>query len=331
MAADPRDPVLLGTWPTPVEAVPRLAEAIGLEPGDLWLKRDDLGGLGAGGNKVRKLEHLCARAIAEGADVLVTTGAAQSNHARLTAAAAARLGLGVVLVLRGSPGPAVGNLLLDELLGARIVWAGDVDDDGLDAAAARAAEDVRAEGGVPSLLPYGGSDRVGARGYVTAGEELRAQVPGLAHVAVAVGSGGTMAGLAAALGPGAVLGVDTGATADGRARTAGLLAALLADDPGLPAAAGPTDAGALEGELRLRADQVGEGYSTLAPGARHALALAARTEGVVLDPIYTARALAGLIAAVRDGDVRPGRPTVLLHSGGVPGLFAHPSDALRAG
>lgn len=325
-----RDPVLLGTWPTPVEPAPRLAEAIGLRAGDLWIKRDDLIGLGAGGNKVRKLEHLCARAQAEEATVLVTTGAAQSNHARLTAAAAARLGLGAVLVLRGGPVQARGNLLLDGLLGARIVWAGDVDDAGLDEAAARAADEVRADGGVPSLLPYGGSDAVGARGYVTAGEELRAQVPGLAHVAAAVGSGGTVAGLVAALGSPVVLGVDTGATADGRARTGRLLADVLEDDPGLPGAGAGFDPARPADGLRLREDQIGDGYSTLAPGARRALVLAARTEGLVLDPIYTARALAGLIAAVQDGDVRPGEPTVFLHSGGAPGLFAHEADALLA-
>jgi D-cysteine desulfhydrase len=317
-------PVALGVWPTPVEPAPRLATAVGLRPDDLRLKRDDLTGLGAGGNKVRKLEHLCGRALADGATVLVTTGAAQSNHARLTAAAAARLGLDAVLVLHGSPGDARGNLLLDELLGARIVWAGDVDQDGLDRAAADVAGELRRDGAVPAVLPYGGSDAVGARGYVAAGRELARQVPDAVHVVAAVGSGGTMAGLVGALGVGAVLGVDTGATTDGRDRVAGLLRGLLADDPDLAAAA-DDPAG-----LRLRDDQIGDGYATLAPGARRALAVAARTSGLVLDPIYTARALAGLIAAVADGDVRPGERTVLLHSGGVPGLFAHAADALLA-
>jgi D-cysteine desulfhydrase len=317
-------PVALGVWPTPVEPAPRLATAVGLDPDDLWVKRDDLTGLGAGGNKVRKLEHLCGRALEDGATVLVTTGAAQSNHARLTAAAAARLGLDVVLVLHGAPGDARGNLLLDELLGARIVWAGDVDQDGLDRAARDAADELRESGAVPAVLPYGGSDAVGARGYVTAGEELVRQVPGAVHVVAAVGSGGTMAGLVAALGTRTVLGVDTGATTDAGVRVRRLLAGLLADDPGLPAA-GDDPAG-----LRLRDDQVGDGYATLAPGARRALVTAARTSGLVLDPIYTARALAGLTAAVADGDVRPGERTVLLHSGGVPGLFAHAAGVLLA-
>jgi D-cysteine desulfhydrase len=121
-------PIRLATWPTPLEAGPQLARALGLDPGDLWLKRDDLSGLGGGGNKVRKLEWTCAAALAEGARTLVTSGAAQSNHARLTAAAGARLGLDVVLVLSGTPDRAgAGNLVLDGLFGARTVWAGDGD------------------------------------------------------------------------------------------------------------------------------------------------------------------------------------------------------------
>ncbi|CAB4961816.1 unannotated protein [freshwater metagenome] len=325
MSAPGPAPVALATWPTPAEPAPRLAEAVGLAPADLVLKRDDLSGLGGGGNKVRKLEHLVARAVADGATTLVTTGAPQSNHARLTAAAAARLGLEAVLVLPGAPGPVRGNLLLDELLGARIAWAGDVDAAGLDAAAAAAADDVRARGGVPVVLPFGGSDAVGARGYVTAGEELREQVPDLAHVVVALGSGGTMAGLVAALGADRVLGVDTGATPDGRARVARLVDELVGDGHVLPGDGGAPPAAS----LRIRDDQVGDGYATVTPGARSALGLAARTAGVVLDPIYTARALAGLVAAVADGDVRPGQRTVFLHSGGLPGLFAHDLDAVR--
>lgn len=318
------DPVALAAWPTPVEPAPRLSEALGLRPSDLVLKRDDLTGLGGGGNKVRKLEHLVARAVEQGATTLVTTGAPQSNHARLTAAAAARLGLDAVLVLPGNAAPARGNLLLHGLLGAQLVWAGEVDEEGLADAAARAGDAVRERGGVPAILPFGGSDPVGARGYVTAGEELRAQVPDLAHVVVALGSGGTMAGLVAALGPDRVLGVDTGATPDGPERVARLVAGLVQDDPTLlgdAQAPGATD-------LRIRADQVGDGYGTATPGAVAALRLAARTAGVVLDPIYTARALAGLRAAVADGDVRPGQRTVFLHSGGLPGLFAHDLDDL---
>ncbi|MFE2100929.1 MULTISPECIES: pyridoxal-phosphate dependent enzyme [unclassified Streptomyces] len=308
-------PVQLGTFPTPVEPAPRLAAALGLGPDDLWVKRDDLTGLGGGGNKIRKLEWLAGAALAEGADTLVTTGAAQSNHARLTAAAAARLGLDAVLVLRGSPGPSrSGNLALDGLLGARLAWAGDVDQAGLNAAAAEVCARLRAGGARPALIPFGGSSTLGARGYVRCGEELHAQVPGLRTAVVALGSGGTMAGLVAALGTESVLGVDVGALADPAAAVEEFAAPLTAQK-------------VVADRLRVRRDQVGSGYAALTGPVAQALRLAARTEGIVLDPTYTGRALAGLAAAVRDGDVRPGEKTVFVHTGGLPGLFGH-ADAV---
>ncbi|MDL5154890.1 pyridoxal-phosphate dependent enzyme [Actinomycetospora termitidis] len=304
----------LGTWPTPVEPAPRLAMALGLGPDDLVVKRDDLTGLGGGGNKVRKLEYTVGAAVADGADTLVTTGAPQSNHARLTAAAAARAGLNAILVFPGEPEPAIGNLVLDALFGARIVWAGDVDHDGLAGTAAEIADSR--PGNV--LIPFGGSSPAGALGYVDAGRELRGQVPDLDTVVVALGSGGTTAGLVAALGPRAVLAVHTGALADPLPVVTGLL-------DGLPVAR-PIRAE----ELRLRLDQVGPGYATQTDAVAEAMLLAARTEGIVLDPVYTGRALAGLVAAVADGTVRPGARTVFLHTGGLPGLFGHPQALARA-
>jgi D-cysteine desulfhydrase len=316
--AEPAPKVTLTTLPTPVEPAPRLAEAIGLHPDDLWIKRDDLTGLGGGGNKVRKLEYTVGAALAQGADVLVTTGAPQSNHARLTAAAAARAGMTAVLVFPGGPGspggPASGNLALDGLLGAGIVWAGDVDGDGLAAAAADTVAALRRDGARPALIPFGGSSALGARGYLDCGRELLAQLPDLRHVVVALGSGGTMAGLVAALGARAVLGVDCGAMPD----AAGAVARFAA----------PLGDGAAPGALRVRTDQVGDDYGSFPGATASALALAARTEGLVLDPVYTGRALAGLVAAVRDGDITPGERTVLMHTGGLPGLFGHPA-ALR--
>ncbi|MGW1599289.1 D-cysteine desulfhydrase family protein [Streptomyces sp. NPDC002343] len=305
-------PVPLGTFPTPVEPAPRLAAALGLGPDDLWVKRDDLTGLGGGGNKIRKLEWTVGAALGEGADTLVTTGAAQSNHARLTAAAGARLGLDVVLVLRGSPGGSrSGNLALDGLFGARLAWAGEVDRAGLDAAADDVCARLRAAGARPALIPFGGSSALAAQGYADCGAELREQVPRLRTAVVALGSGGTMAGLVAALGSGSVLGVDVGALEDPAAAVAGF-AAPLTDEKVTP-----------EG-LRVRRDQVGAGYAALTGPVTEALRLAARTEGLVLDPTYTGRALAGLRAAVEDGDIRPGEKTVLLHTGGLPGLFGNP-------
>jgi D-cysteine desulfhydrase len=301
----------LGTWPTPLEPMPRLARALGLAEDDLWIKRDDLTGVGGGGNKLRKLEWTCGAALAEGATTLVTTGAPQSNHARLTAAAGARLGLDVVLVLAGDPDSSrSGNIALDGLFGAQIVWAGDTDDRGLDLIANDVAEQLRRRGATPVLIPFGGSSPAGARGYVRCGHELLAQEPGLSTVVTAVGSGGTMAGLVASLGPQRVLGVHCGAVSDPGTTVANLVAEL-------------TGQVAAPEQLRLRMDQVGRGYSTLVGTVQNALTLTARSEGIVLDPIYTGRAMAGLIAAVKDGQVRPGDRVVFLHSGGLPGFFGH--------
>jgi len=301
-------PVALSHWPTPLDPSPRLAAALGLREGDLRVKRDDLTDLG-GGNKVRKLEHLVAEAVATGATVLVTSGGAQSNHARMTAAAGARCGLPAVLVLGGTPSPdRPGNLALEELLGARVVLAGDVDGAALDDRVAEVADALRADGELPAVLPLGGSSPTGARGYLACAAELAQQAPDTAHVVVAVGSGGTMAGLVAGLGADRVLGVDTGAVPDPAARVAALVTAL----------------GARADGLRLRRDQVGGGYGVLTPAAGAAMRTAARTEGLLLDPVYTAKALAGLAAAVSDGGIRPGEPTVFVHTGGLPGLFGHP-------
>ena len=328
--------ISLGTFPTPLEPAPRLAAAIGLRGDRLWLKRDDLTGLGGGGNKVRKLERTLAAALRDGADCLVTTGAAQSNHARLTAAAGARLGLPVTLVLAGRPAhpgdPAApaGNLLLDQIFGARIRWAGDADDIRLAAAADETAAELASSGARPAVIPFGGSNRDGALAYADAARELRDQLRNelgdrlgdqgrLAHATsvVAVGSGGTMAGLVAELGPEDVLGVHTGAVAAPGEAVAALASAITAErlDPRT---------------LRLRFDQVGAGYDRLSEAAAAAIRLTARTEGIVLDPTYTGRAMAGLIAAAGDGDIGRDAPVVFWHTGGLPGLFGHREAATIA-
>lgn len=204
-------PIILGSWPTPVEPLARCAQALGLGPEDLWIKRDDVTGLGGGGNKIRKLQYTCAQALAVGATTLITTGAPQSNHARLTASAAARLGLRCVLVLGGAePESAQGNLVLDALAGAEIVWAGGDTASAVDAAAEAIAE----SGGVPFVIPFGGTSAVAAQGYVDCAREIEQQLAGLDRVVVALGSGGTMAGLVAHLGVDRVVGVDVGAVAD---------------------------------------------------------------------------------------------------------------------
>jgi L-cysteate sulfo-lyase len=249
---------------------------------------------------------------------LVTCGARQSNHARLTAAAGARLGLHVVLVLTGSGSEAgAGNVALDGLLGASVVWAGDVAHEALNAIAQSVLGDLRQTGARPELIPYGGSSVLGACGYVACGRELLHQAPELATVVTALGSGGTMAGLVHALGARRVLGVDCGAIGQPVEVVGRLVSGL---------AGGSMD----PGTLRIRLDHVGADYGQLTEPVMAAMTLAARTEGLILDPIYTGRALAGLMSAVAESQVKPGECTVLLHSGGLPGLFGHAGAVARS-
>ncbi|MCU1463761.1 MAG: D-cysteine desulfhydrase [Acidimicrobiales bacterium] len=309
------DRVALAHLPTPLEPMDRLAAEIGLPPGTLWVKRDDCTGLAGGGNKVRKLEYLCAEAIAGGCDTLVTGGGRQSNHVRITAAAANRLGLACTVVLAGGrPSHPTGNVVLDYLLGADIVWA---EDDGYYAteAAIEAARDrLRVEGRRPYAMPIGGASVTGALGYVRAADELAAQLPDVAVVVTADGSGGTHAGLVAGLGDHRrVLGVDVGTRPDLGERVPEK-ATEVAERAGRPS---PT------GDLRLDRDRFGAGYGAPTDACREALDLAARCEGLVLDPVYTGKAMAGLLAAVRDGRITPGEQVVFLHTGGLPALFAH--------
>lgn len=313
------DPVLLGTWPTPLERAPRLAVRIGLAADDLWIKRDDLSGLGGGGNKVRKLQYTCADALRSGATTLITSGAAQSNHARLTAAAAARLGLRCVLVLDGDPPPsAQGNVVLDHLADATVLWAGEVTPEGLGDRVETAAQQARDRGELPYLIPFGGSSPLAAHGYVDAAAELEDQLTGIEHVVVAVGSGGTMAGLVAHFGVARVVGIDAGAVPDATTVVRDLIVAMSATDVELD-------------RLQIHGDQIGDGYGALTPAARSAMSLAAQTEGIFLDPTYTARALAGLIQLVADQRIETGQRTVFMHTGGLPGLFGHPQLAAILG
>ena len=321
---EPGERVDLGVWATPVEPAPRLAECIGLDPGDLWIKRDDWLAFGGGGNKLRKLEFLCRDAIAHGATALVTTGAAQSNYARLTAASARRLGLGVVLVLAGEGRDAgSGNLTLDGVLGAEIHWAGDVRREELDAVAADVAAQLSERGERPALLPYGGSNALGARGYVQCAAEIAEQAPDARHIVVASGSGATMAGLVAGLGAERVLGVDAGAVADIEPRVRAIVEELDA--------AGHAKCPLGDERLRLDRGQIGSGYEQMTENARQAIFDAGRCAGLVLDPVYTAKAFAGLRESVASGTVARGERVVFVHTGGLPGLFGHPLAAEIAG
>ncbi|HZU71898.1 MAG TPA: D-cysteine desulfhydrase family protein [Acidimicrobiales bacterium] len=304
----------LAHQPTPLESADRLGAWLGLPAGTLMVKRDDCTGLAGGGNKARKLEYLCADALAQGCDVLVTGGGRQSNHVRMTAAAANRLGLGCTVVLAGGrPRHATGNVVIDQLLGPEIIWAGDLGYYQTEAAIEEASARLASAGRHPYAIPVGGASVVGALGYVRAGHELVEQWPDLDVVVVADGSGGTHAGLAAALGDHArVLGVDVGTRPDLDERVPEK-AAAAAELAGL---APPS------GRCLVDHRHFGAGYGAPTPQTRLALDAAARLEGLVLDPVYTGKAMAGLIAAVGQGELRPGQRIVFLHTGGMPALFA---------
>ena len=296
-----------------------------MAPGHLWVKRDDVTGLAGGGNKARKLEYLCADALAQGCDTLVTGGGVQSNHVRMTAAAANRLGLACTVVLNGMrPDPAVGNLLLDELLGPQMVWAGragELDYYGVEAAIDDACRRLEAAGRRPYPMPIGGASPVGALGYVRAGLELRAQDPDFDVVVVADGSGGTHAGLVAGLGDHrSVYGVDVGARPDLREQVP-VKAAEAARLAGVAAPVGEPGPGGLPAAVVDR-DHFGAAYAAPTAETWEAIRVAARTEGLILDPVYTGKAMAGLVAAVTGGRIPRDARVVFVHTGGLPALFA---------
>jgi D-cysteine desulfhydrase family pyridoxal phosphate-dependent enzyme len=304
----------LAHLPTPIERMDHLAAELGRPKGSLWVKRDDATGLAGGGNKARKLEYLCADAVAQGCDTLVTGGARQSNHVRITAAAANRLGLRCVVVLAGDvPERPTGNVLLDYLLGPEIVWAGELGYYELERAIDAASEKILAEGGRPYPVPIGGASAIGALGYVEAARELAHQLPSLDLVVVADGTGGTHAGLAAGFGDHArVMGVDVGARPD-LDEQVGHKSNETARLAGLPEPVG---------QCVIDHEHVGEGYGAPTDSCLEALEISARLEGLVLDPVYSGKAMAGLIAASRQGRIPTTSTLVFLHTGGMPALFA---------
>lgn len=317
--------VSIAHLPTPLEPLPRLTAQLGGP--ELWIKRDDQTGLATGGNKARKLEYLVADAQAAKADTLITAGATQSNHARQTAAAAAKFGLACTLVLRGEEPPHVqGNLLLDRLLGAEVVWAGDRP---LAETMDQVAEDLRAAGRRPYVVPYGGSNSVGASGYVAAMEELLAQCAErdlrFHYVVLASSSGGTQAGLAVgarALGySGRILGISVDLQADALRRTLADLATATADHLGLALTFAPPDFAVDDGYL-------GGGYGVVGDLERKVIRTLARSEGVLLDPVYTGRAFGGLLDMIHHSTFRPGERVLFWHTGGTAGLFGYGDKVL---
>jgi len=305
--------------PTAVVEMSRLRAALGGGP-RLLVKRDDALPFGFGGNKVRKLDLVSARARADGADTLLTVGGVQSNHARATAAAAARLGLRCLLVLSGArPDRPTGNALLDGLLGAEIHFVSSREER---APAMRAAADrLRAQGRHPFEIPLGASTPLGAMAYARAVAELAAQGPVPDVIVHATSSGGTQAGLLAGI---ALLGMPTrvlGISADDPSPVlaeivAGLVSgvdAALGGAGRLSAATPPAD---------VDDTFVGEGYGIPTAASRQALELAARSEALFLDPTYTAKAMAGLVAYVRSGRFTTDQTVLFWHTGGQVGLFA---------
>ena len=315
MKRPPRLP--LAHVPTPVEELPALSAALGGPR--LLVKRDDQTGLALGGNKTRKLEYLCAAAQAEGADTLLTAGAPQSNHCRQTAAAAARLGLDCVLVLAGEPPPqASANILLDGLLGAEIRWAAQ---DERDAQLQAVFEDLQAAGKKPFLVTYGGSSPLGAAAYAFAIEELIAQDQRSDWIVFATSSGGTQAGLVAGAQlfdyPGRVLGISVDPPA---AELAPRVTDLANQTVQLLDGVGQVEAE----NVLINDDYVGKGYAVMGPPEREAIRLFARHEGLLVDPVYTGRAAAGLIDLLRQGFFAENDTVLFWHTGGTPAIFADP-------
>ena len=308
----------LGCFPTPLQRLSNLSDLFGKE---LYIKRDDMTGVGLGGNKVRKLAFLLGDAQQKGATVVMTTGGAQSNHAMLTAACCNRLGMKAQLLLkrRGISDP-VGNVYLDGLLGAQVDFF-DTDDYCViyeEMARRRTALGERGERAYE--IPLGGSTALGALGYVECFRETLAQCAHLGirpdRIVSAVGSGGTYAGLCA----GADLyapGVRVTGVAVDRAPFRQICAQLKAEIGGLLELEQPLEGGNLE-----IYDNAGPGYGIPGPAEREALELMAREEGIFLDPAYTGKAFSWLLAQLRSGALAAEETVVFLHSGGAGGLFA---------
>lgn len=311
----PREP--LAHLPTKIESLSRLTK--NLDGPELLIKRDDQTGLAFGGNKTRKLEYLMAQALAEGADQVLTAGADQSNHCRQTAAAAARCGLDCTLVLvEPAPETSTANLFLDKLLGADLIWTEkEMRDQVLD----KAYKEAASRGKKPYLIPYGGSNAVGAYAYFNAMKELQEQLADEMPdwIVFASSSGGTQAGLLA----GAqnyhlqtkILGISVDETEkvlkDRVFRLASEVSNLYGDKKDIN-----------PDQILINDDFVGGGYGILNDQDREAIHLFAKTEGILLDPVYTGRAGAGLIHLIRAGYFSKNERILFWHTGGTPALFA---------
>ncbi len=323
--------IRLGHMPTPLEPLENLSRHLAGPNGGpkIWIKRDDCTGLSTGGNKTRKLEYLMADALAQGADTVITQGAVQSNHARQTAAAAAKLGLTCHILLEeriSHSHPAYttsGNVLLDLLHGATIArFPGGTD---MQAEMEKLAADLRGQGRKPYVIPGGGSNAVGALGYVNAALELVAQAAEMGlridHVIHATGSTGTQAGLVTGLvalnSSIPVLGISVRAQKEQQEANVLSLAEKVAAHLGLP--------GIVKAEhVAANSDYVGQGYGIPTEAMISALKLVAEKEGILLDPVYSGKGMAGLIDLVHRGRFGKDENVVFIHTGGSVGLFGYP-------
>ena len=307
--------IQIAQLPTPIEELPRLSAVLGGP--QLWVKRDDLTGLAFGGNKTRKLEFVLADALVLGARTLITVGAAQSNHCRQTAALAARFGMACILVLSGNPTQtSSGNLLLDQLFGAEIVWTNREERNLI---LQKTFVNAKENGREPYLIPLGASDPIGTLGYMTAFNELLSQKISADWIVVASSSGGTQAGLVLGASlqvwKGKVLGISIDEPAD---YLKGLVAKLASDASVLSGAHLEIN----PETVLVNDDYLGRGYGVMDRPEREAIQLFAMHEGLLLDPVYTGRAAAGMIDLIRRGFFKPGDKVLFWHTGGTPALFA---------
>jgi len=318
--------VRLAHLPSPLEPLPRLSQLLGGP--EIWIKRDDCTGLSTGGNKTRKLEFLMAEAQEQGADIVLTVGATQSNHARQTAAAAAKLGMGCHILLEDRTGfkhenyRYNGNVLLDVLHGASIEHRGpDLD---MHAEMEMVAETMRGEGRNPYTIPGGGSNPTGALGYVNCALEMMGQFVDMEldvdHIVHATGSSGTQAGLITglcAMNAGIpLLGIGVRAPKDTQEENVYNLAVKTAEKLGCPGVVNRAD-------VVANSDYVGPGYGFPGEDTLEAIDIFARSEAILLDPVYSAKGAAGLIDLIRKRHFKKGEKIVFLHTGGAIGLTAY--------
>jgi len=308
--------------PTPVEYLPRLSAQLGIK---LFVKRDDQTGLALGGNKTRKLEFLLAEARAHGAKTLITTGAVQSNHCRQTAAAARRFGFDCILILIVPKGEDItsnqnqqpsGNLLLDRIFGAEIIWS---EWESRDKNLQETFQSAWDAGRRPYLIPYGGSSPAGASAYAYAVQELLGQDIHPDWIIFPSSSGGTHAGLEAGARifgyQGRILGISVDETAEVLTQRVAKLAVETADFLSEKLEISP-------GEIGVNEDYQWPGYGVLVESEVNAIRTFARTEGLLLDPVYTARAAAGMLDMISKGSLAKGSTILFWHTGGTPALFA---------